>query len=117
VSAPDFSTPQMRCPTCGKTVRITKKGTVAQHTRTVTERFRWTSREVRCPQSFQPAPDGAYAAWLRSKLDAELVQATRFRALAEDARTAAAAHDDGARKHATRADEVAAALTAIGATP
>lgn len=118
MSAPaDLATPQMECPTCRATVRITGRGTIAQHTRRVLPQGRYPSITRRCPASWQPAPDGAHAAWLRAMLDDEFVTVARWRALAHDARAAAVAHEEAVRKHAARADEVAAALAAIGATP
>mgnify|MGYP003427959817 FL=1 len=122
----DLRTPQMECPTCHAVVRITAKGTIAQHTRGVAKtafsrgrRGGWHHSTVdkRCPSSFTAAPEGAYAAWLRDRYTASAKRAEECGATAHGLRVTADAHDAEALVHANRAAEVSAALAAIGATP
>ena len=114
----DLRTPQMTCPTCHATVGITKKGTVAQHTRRrTTTGWRFATGTERCPSSFAAAPDGAHAAWLRDRYTASAKRAEECGATAHGLRVTADAHDAEALVHANRAAEVSAALAAIGATP
>lgn len=119
----DLRTPQMECPTCRAVVRITAKGTIAQHTHSVYRVSmsrrgpRHTSTDKRCPSSFTAAPEGAYAAWLRDRYAASAKRAEECRATAHGLRAKADVHDAEALVHTNRAAEVSAALAAIGATP
>lgn len=119
----DLRTPQMTCPTCAATVAITKKGTIAQHTRYVSygPRYsRWsrgwthTGREKRCPSSFSAAPDGAHAAWLREVMRDARALAERARKEAADAQAKADASNADALTHENVAARCSEALAALG---
>ena len=120
-----LTTPQMECLTCRATVRITGKGTIAQHTRSVAKtsfsraRLGWmhTSVDKRCPASFTAAPAGAHAAWLRAMSAERLRTIESTRAERRELMTKVAVLDARIDAMKARADEIDAALAAIGASP
>lgn len=113
-----LTTPQMECLTCRATVRITSKGTIARHTRRITHgllRMKTVTR--RCPASFTAAPDGAHAAWLRAMSAERLRAIESARAERRELMAKVAVLDARIDTMKARADEIDAALAAIGASP
>jgi hypothetical protein len=114
----DLRTPQMTCPTCHATVGITKKGTVAQHTRRrTTTGWRFATGTERCPSSFAAAPDGAHAAWLRGMSAERLRAIDSARAERDEIMRKVFALDVRIDTMKERVVEIDAALAAIGVTP
>ena len=104
----DLRTPQMQCPDCRAVVRIPKSGKVPQHLRPKSHGG-YVHGTERCPQSFQLAPVGFHATWLRSMIDERTRHAATARAEAADARVKM----EGMLARARALDESAVAIGAI----